>query len=99
MEHNLVIYKAILKRVTTKNRILSTKDTRRLKVSILVVFRMGCLFYFRFLMVQDVLMFFFFFPANFYEITHMETILHNNVICMLLHLYICLMKDTGYRNS
>ena len=50
-------------------------------------------------MVQDVLMFFFFFPANFYEITHMETILHNNVICMLLHLYICLMKDTGYRNS
>ena len=55
MEHNLVIYKAILKRVTMKNRILSTKDTRRLKVSIIVVFRMGCLFYFRFLMVQDVL--------------------------------------------
>ena len=54
-EHNLVIYKAIQERVTTKNRILSTKDTRRLKVSILVVFRMGCLFYFQFLMVQDVL--------------------------------------------
>ena len=58
MEHNLVIHKANLKRVTAKNRTLSTKDMRRMKVSILVVFRMGCVFYFRFLMVQDVFILF-----------------------------------------
>ena len=32
------------KSYSTKNRILSTKDTRRVKVSILVVFRMGAIF-------------------------------------------------------